>query len=142
MMILDPMGAAGQTPAEEAAAIEKQYESRFGIEIETKLAERFLAREIEGKSYELVVFDWGGLSIGNDLMAHQLHGLVRWAEDNPSTLVIVRSAAADYLREEIEDSRLDELANVLVDDGRLEALPKWWRRPMQQARQQGRSSRK
>lgn len=40
---------------------------------------------------DLVIFDFGGMSIGNDLMADNSRRLLRWAQDHPSSLIVVAS---------------------------------------------------
>ena len=33
-----------------------------------------------------IIFDWGAISLGNDLLGHQIRALTRWADDHPSAL--------------------------------------------------------
>lgn len=42
-------------------------------------------------SADLVIFDFGGMSIGNDLMADNSRRLIRWAQDHSSSLIVVVS---------------------------------------------------
>ncbi|MCY3856760.1 MAG: hypothetical protein OXF78_10770 [Rhodospirillales bacterium] len=66
------------------------------------------------------------MSLGNDLLGHQIRALTRWAEDHPSALVIIRSMLSwNELQDEIRDEQLPALPNVIQDDGRVR-IPAWW----------------
>lgn len=54
------------------------------------------------------------MALSNDLLGHQLRALIRWAEDHPSALVIIRSMLSwRYLQNEIEDAQVPALPNVI-----------------------------
>ena len=66
------------------------------------------------------------MSLGNDLLGHQVRALIPWAEDHPSALVIIRSMLSwQYLQDEIEDEQLPALPNVIYDDRHMQ-IPAWW----------------
>ena len=74
----------------------------------------------------MIFFDWGAMSLGNDLLEHQIRAVARWAEDHPSTLVIIRSMLSwNELQNDIAEEQLPALPNIIQDDGRME-IPAWW----------------
>ncbi len=124
LVVLDPAGQYDKEPDREFAEIRQIYEEDFHLKLDAVRADVFNPGQADRA--EIVIFDWGGASLGNDLMGHQLRALMRWADDHPSALVIIRSALSwSYLQDEIEAKQLPALANVVNDDGRL-TLPAWW----------------
>ena len=128
--VFDEAGVAGIGPVDELAMAIMDYAKR-GVRLSVrKLASVFLSEEAEGS--DLILFDWGGMALGNSLMEHQLRALVQYAEDHPSTLIAIRSAmCADSLRYDLEDEKLPALPNVIVDVPERAGfappdLPEWW----------------
>lgn len=67
---------------------------------------------------DLVIYDFGGLMPGSDLMERNAHQLVQWAADNPNSLVVIVSEMTyrNYFEYEAEEmGLLDQLHNVVVD---------------------------
>ena len=78
---------------------------------------------------DLVVYDYGGLMPGNNLMSSNAHEIVQWAKDNPSSLVSVVSGFtySNFIRSELKELGL-QLCNVILDNGRNEdPIPEWFR---------------
>jgi len=74
----------------------------------------------------LIVFDWDGMALGNDVLGHQLRALIRWCRGSPVALVSIRSMRSwRYLQNEVEDEQPPALPNVIYDDGRMQ-IPSWW----------------
>ena len=76
---------------------------------------------------DLVVFDFGGMSLGNDLLADNSRRLIRWAQDHPSSLVVIASSFtyARGLEPELEDLGLVNHATRrgMFSDDRSENTP-------------------
>ena len=124
LVVLDPMAGFETTQEEELERIRQTYEGDHRLKLDTTLKDVFDPADAERA--EIIVFDWGGMSLGNDLLGHQIRTLTRWAEDHPSALVIIRSMLSwNELQNEIRDERLPSLPNLIVDDGRLQ-IPAWW----------------
>ena len=125
LVVLDPASTSGMTTADELRDIVEVWRDLHSIELDTTLRERFSPHGRDADGCEVLIFDWGGMSLGNDLMEHQLRWVLQWAEDHPSALVVVRSRAGLYLKHEFLDEQTPLLVNVIVDHGEL-FLPDWW----------------
>ena len=124
LVVLDPMSGLDRTREDELRQILQTCENDHDLRLEATLKDVFDPADAEHA--EMIVFDWGGMSLGNDLLGHQIRTLTRWAEDHPSALVIIRSMLSwNELQNEIRDERLPSLPNLIVDDGRLQ-IPAWW----------------
>ena len=124
LVVLDPMSRLYRTQKDELRQILQTYENDHDLRLEARLKDVFDPADAEHA--EMIVFDWGGMSLGNDLLGHQIRTLTRWAEDHPSALVIIRSMLSwNELQNEIRDERLPSLPNIVVDDGRMQ-IPAWW----------------
>ncbi len=76
------------------------------------------------QSFDIFMFDWGGMSMGNSMLEHFIRRLCKMAEENPSKDFILLSrftndAYVDYLRNEHE-----KLFNVYTTDQWLETIKK------------------
>jgi hypothetical protein len=76
------------------------------------------------QSFDIFMFDWGGMSMGNSMLEHFIRRLCKMAEDNPSKDFILLSrftndAYRDYLENEHE-----KLFNVYTTDQWLETIKK------------------
>ncbi|MYD95526.1 MAG: hypothetical protein F4Y02_17975 [Chloroflexi bacterium] len=125
LIVLDPMGTSAKPPELEYIEIRDDYRDFWGLHLDAERADTFRPDRIG--VVDLIVFDWGGMAVGNSMLQHQLRYLLRWAEDHPSALVVIHSATSwRFLRWEIEDHQLPDLANV-VFDGEVEwDPPDWW----------------
>ena len=124
LIVLDPISGADTTQEDEFKQIIGTYEEDHGLKLDATQARVFDPTEAERA--EMIVFDWGGMSLGNDLLEHQIRGLTRWAENHPSALVIIRSMLSwNELQDEIRDEHLPARPNVIQDDGRMR-IPAWW----------------
>ena len=124
LIVLDPISGTDTSQEDEFEQTVRTYEEEHGLKLDATLASVFDPAEAERA--EMIVFDWGGMNLGNDLLGHQIRGLTRWAEDHPSALVIIRSMLSwNELQDEIRDEQLPALPNVIQDDGRMR-IPAWW----------------
>lgn len=89
LVVLDPMSGLYRTQEDELRQILQTYENDHDLRLEARLKDVF--DPADAKHAERIIFDWGGMSLGNDLLDHQIRTLTRWAEDHPSALVIIRS---------------------------------------------------
>ena len=126
LIVLDPVGGAGRTPEEEFEEIVETYRELYDLVLDAKRSETFSPHGHEADGCELVIFDWGGASIGNDLLQHQVRWLVNWAGDHPGALVVIRSMAWAWLEVAVEDEVLPKLPNMVLEEGTVE-IPAWWR---------------
>ena len=126
LVMLDAAGGGGYTPDEEFAEIVVNWRDLYDIDISNaKRSDTFSPSGQEADGCDLVVFDWGGASIGNDMLQHQVRWLINWAGDHPSALIVVRSLASTFLEVAMEREDMPDLPNVIADTGDLK-LPNWW----------------
>lgn len=124
LIVLNPMAGVDRTQVDEFKQIVQLYKEDHGLQLEATLRNAFDPAEAERA--EMIVFDWGAMSLGNDLLGHQIRTLTRWAEDHQSALVIIRSMLSwNELQNEIENEQLPTLPNMICDDGRMQ-VPAWW----------------
>ena len=100
--MLDPIAGFDTTREEELKRILQTYEHDHRLKLDATLKDVFDPADAERA--EVIVFDWGGMSIGNDLLGHQIRTVTRWVEDHPSALVIIRSMPPTTLRLEAKGS--------------------------------------
>ena len=124
LIVLDAAAGGGQNQQDEFEHIVHVYEKRHGLPLDASLRSFFETDNADRT--ELVIFDWGGMSLGNNLLEHQIRALTRWAADHPSGLVIIRSRISwVQLQNEIEDEQLPALPNMIVDEPGM-SIPEWW----------------
>jgi hypothetical protein len=77
---------------------------------------------------ELVLYDFGGLMPGSSLMEDNARQIVKWAEDHPSSLVVVVSlfTFTHFVEIEVRERGLDELPNVVCDVTEGTPIPEWF----------------
>jgi len=139
---LDPAGVMGEGPEAEAERLVKWYEEELGAKLDVHTP-RNIGEIKPGTG--LVLFDFGGMMAGNGLAEDNSRALVRWAEDNPNSLVVVvsdftydqafRHAIEDHIGEaapwnfQKEDGarHTTPLHNVVVQEWGEEFVPKWFR---------------
>ena len=122
LVVLDPIGTMAQSADDEFDELVERWRVDYGLDLShAKRRDHFAPDDTDG--VDLVIFDWGGMSIGNDLMGHQLRHLIQWAEDHPSGLVVILSGFAwQYVEHDISE---DLPPNVIQDNGDM-TLPAWW----------------
>lgn len=107
-IIIDPYGCSSRTGEEELEDHKRNLRRVFAkrdVKFETP------AYMPGNLSADLVVFDFGGMSLGNDLLASNSRTLAKWMHDHPSALVFVASTYTYRLGLQYE---LKELG--IVDD--------------------------
>jgi len=61
----------------------------------------------QGVKYDVLLFDWGGMSFGNSMLEHFSNRFIRCAEDRPSSyFVIISSMTKDAIDEAEEELQL------------------------------------
>jgi len=126
----DPFGSMSQTTEEQIAADIDYYEKDYGpldgkIKLNTYTVRG--AHEIKPGT-ELVLFDYGGCGLGNNLMAENSRAVLQYALDNPSVLIIVISHFTYYssLKLDMEDRGLDSVPNIMEHSDNMGIPPDWW----------------
>ncbi len=82
MVILDPAGVTDTSPEKEFNELLLVYEQDDDLKLDARRADVFAPPEADRT--ELIVFDWDGMALGNDLLGHRLRALIRWDDDHPS----------------------------------------------------------
>jgi hypothetical protein len=90
VIIVDPMGSftMNKTGDDEYAEHVETYTNLLAPRKAT-FQQKFYV--LDDMSADLVVFDFGGMMPGNDLMGSNSRRLARWLEDHPSSLAVVAS---------------------------------------------------
>lgn len=57
--------------------------------------------KVLNESFDVLFFDWGGMSIGNNMVYHFCRYILKYAEDNPNKYFIMVSA---FTREAMKDA--------------------------------------
>ena len=71
----------------------------------------------EEKHFDILLFDWGGMSIGNSLLEHFSNRVLKMAENYPSRYFIIVSTFTGYaVKEALEEFKDTELHNIVFDD--------------------------
>jgi len=127
-ILVDPMGHGfgDYSPEMEAANHLKTYKELLKP-AELKAIRVWTPGSIEPGT-DLLIYDFGGMMPGTDLMDSNAHSAVQWAKDNPNSLLVVvsRFTYDQYIKYELEELGLD-LFNVIVDDGKEDPIPQWFR---------------
>lgn len=139
---VDPMGSMSETAEEQIKAAQEHYEEELGVKLDVHTPLNVGQIQI---STDLVLFDFGGMMMGNSLAEDNSRRLIRWAEDNPSALVVIistftfdnafRHAMEDHLNEAVpyhynrpEGRRHSTpIHNIVVEQWTEEFIPKWFR---------------
>ena len=92
-IFVDPFGCMSLTPEEEIEKHVDYYSGEYGpFDGKVKLNWYRIHHMGELKPRtELVLFDYGGMSMGNGLMEDNSRRVAQWAIDNPNSLVVVVS---------------------------------------------------
>lgn len=140
-IFVDPFGSISETPEEQIKKLKKEYKQHLGVPLSVHTPRA--ASEIE-VSTQLVLFDFGGMSLGNSLMDDHSRAIVQWAIDNPNSLVVIVSTFTydNGVRHAIEDLMEDAvpyhynrkkgeqhktpLHNLVIERYDEGFLPKWF----------------
>jgi hypothetical protein len=129
-ILVDPMGHAfGDVTAEDEVETHKRTFTELLAPAEIRFQHVWCPGSIDPGT-DLVVYDFGGMLPGNDLMESNAHAIVQWAHDNPNAVVMVASGFTyrNSVQYEIEQLGMSEMFNVINDDGKLEdPIPQWFR---------------
>lgn len=71
------------------------------------------------ENFDILFFDWGGMSLGNSLMEHFCRHIYKQAQDNPSRFYIMVSTFTKYaMKEAIEEFGEGKPFNIFlsIDD--------------------------
>jgi len=128
-VIVDPMGSSQSSPEEEIEDHIKRFSlilPDFDLQFSTPKC------VMPDLSADLVIYDFGGMMPGNSLMEDNSRQIVKWAQDHPSSLVVVVSTWTyrAYVKPEVEALGLTVLKNVVQDDYDVDlkgAVPSWFR---------------
>lgn len=85
---VDPFGGGGMTAEEQVAHEKESMESELGVKLDVHTPNN--SGQIE-EGTDLILFDYGGMMMGNSLCEDNSRALIRWAEDHPSSLVVIIS---------------------------------------------------
>lgn len=125
-IIVDYMGSGNSTPEEEIEEHKKRFSELlpgYSLEFSTP---RCVMPDL---SADLVIYDFGGLMPGTSLMEDNSRQIIKWASDHLSSLVVVVSTVTfdRYIKPEMEELGLKEMANVVEDDGSQDnPIPSWF----------------
>lgn len=87
-IVLDYMGSGEKTAEDEFTELEAHIKKKLLNPV--RCYDVKMVHRIESGS-GLVLFDFGGILPGNNLMTDQSRELIRWAENHPSALILVIS---------------------------------------------------
>jgi hypothetical protein len=143
---LDPIGSLSESVEEQIEREREFFEEELGVKLDVHTPQNVHQIQV---GTELVLFDWGGAHFsGKD----HSRDLLRWAEDNPSSLVVVisdftydrafRIAIAEALSEAGEadvavsaswsksagDRYKTPIHNVVVEHALENFIPAWFRK--------------
>lgn len=125
-IIVDYMGSMSATPEEEVEGHKKRFSELLpGYSLKFSTPKCVLPE----LSADLVIYDFGGLMPGTSLMEDNSRQIIKWASDHPSSLVVVVSTFTfdRYVKPEMEELGLQEMVNVVADDGpRGNPIPSWF----------------
>jgi hypothetical protein len=127
-ILVDPMGGGGKTAEEEVEAHKITFTALLDP-AEIRFEHVWNPGAISPGT-DIVVYDFGGMMPGTDLMESNARAITQWAIDNPSSLVVVASGFTykNYVEYELEQLGFDELFNMVNDDGHNEdPIPQWFR---------------
>jgi hypothetical protein len=76
------------------------------------------------ESYQIFMFDWGGMGMGNSMMQHFIRRLYKVAEENPSKDFILLSKFTNEAYNEHLLNSHEKLFNIYTTDQWLETIKK------------------
>ncbi len=126
----DPLGSMFKTTEEQIDDDIAHYEDEYGpFEGKIKLHWYRVTHPSQiTPGTALVLFDFGGCGMGNNLMGDSSRAMIQWAQDNPSVLIIVTSSFTynNGIKIELEDLGLAKLPNVMEQFENEGVPPDWW----------------
>jgi hypothetical protein len=140
---VDPVGSMGVTPEEEMQREKESLEDELGVKLDIHRVVHM--GQIE-QGTDLLLFDYGGMMMGNSLAEDNSRRVIQWAEDHPSALVViistftydhaVRDAIAEHLELETVPYQYSKpegkqhetpIHNVVIESWRENFIPDWFR---------------
>ena len=70
-----------------------------------------------GESYNILFFDWGGMSLGNDLLGSFCRAITREAVDRPNTYYVMTSSFTERAMEDVLETLhdVDKSFNIFLN---------------------------
>lgn len=132
-IIVDPCGSSVGTMEEE---IERHKERAIELLAPAKVKFCTPSGAYPGQipdSTDIVMYDFGGMGLGNSMLDNNSQHLIRWAQDHQSAIVMVVSSFTYHhsIKMEMKEMGLT-LPNIVCDDfhndeGDNHPIPEWWR---------------
>ncbi len=67
-------------------------------------------------SYDILIFDWGGMSLGNDMISSFCRQILREAQEKPNTYYVMSSTMTKYAMEDaLTEFNGEKLHNIFLD---------------------------
>jgi hypothetical protein len=129
-ILVDPMGTSMHTAEEEVETHKKVFAALiFPCELDA-----YRAHSVGGiqEGTDLVIYDFGGMLPGTSLMEDNSRYLIKWAENNPNSLILVVSdytyrVYVKYEIDELFEKGGIELHNIILEDHNKDhSFPQWW----------------
>lgn len=124
----DPFGSMSLTTEEQIEKDVQHYHDDYGPFEGKVILDWYTVNHIGEitPNTELLLFDYGGMSYGNDLMEDNSRRVIQWALDNPNAVVMVTSEFTynRSVERALTEQGLTELPNVLHGNNIYE-LPQW-----------------
>jgi hypothetical protein len=100
-------------PEEEARQIRQKLEDNGFKKIKIKVEKK--PDCIEERNYDVLFFDWGGMSIGNSMLEHFCGRILTQAEERPNTYFVMTSLFTESAMFDAKESFGKELANLFLN---------------------------
>src|SRR5208282_193131 len=140
---VDPMGSMSETPEGQVQRCTEVYAEELGVKLDVHMQSHVGGIEV---GTDLVLFDYGGMMLGNNLAEDNSRDLLQWAEDHPSSLVVIISdftydrafryaieehlglenVASSYQKPEGERHKTP-IHNIVVEHCQEHFIPQWFR---------------
>lgn len=114
-ILCDPFGCLGKTMEEETIENVEFFDTLVAPRKIAHYCINALDDSAIKPGTELILFDFGGMTMGNHLMEDNSRDLLKWANDNPSVLIVVVSSFTyrQGIKPELDELGLDSLPNVI-----------------------------